>query len=73
MRAILSGQLGRRTPEADGFVRHDLRGMDSVLRRLVTLTAEDGLSSKDQIVEIVGYSMARLSHFGRERKARSED
>jgi HEAT repeat protein len=47
-RAILSGALGWRTPEADGFARRFLLMIDSHLHNLVVLTAEDQLRVREE-------------------------
>jgi HEAT repeat protein len=63
-RAVLSGALGWRTPEADGFVRRDLRAIHTVLRRLAALTAEHDLSFQDDLLRTIGLQMENLSSFG---------
>jgi len=77
-RAILSGALGRRTPEADGFARRFLRMIDSHLHKLVVLTSEDELWAEEKELDQtedelwareeelneIEYTMERLSSLG---------
>jgi hypothetical protein len=53
-RAILSGALGRRTPEADGFARRFLNMINSHLHNLVVLTAEDKLRAREEQLDLLG-------------------
>ena len=63
-RAILSGALGRRTPEADGFARLDIRAIDSSLQRLADPTGDGELWIQENELEKLEYSMERLSRLG---------
>jgi hypothetical protein len=63
-RAILSGALGWRTPEADGFARRFLLMIDSHLHNLVALTAEDELRTREEELDTIEDIMERLSSLG---------
>jgi HEAT repeat protein len=59
-RAFLLGALGRRTPEADGFTRMYLRGLERNLCSLADLTADDELWIHEDIIQKVEYSLDAL-------------
>ena len=63
-RAVLSGALGRRTPEADGFERRFLIMIDSQLHNLVVLTDEDDLRAREEELDKIEDFMERLSSLG---------
>jgi hypothetical protein len=65
LRAVLAGLLGRRTPEADGFVRRDLRAIESNLCRLAALVADEvDLSFQDVLLRSIASGMDGLSSLG---------
>jgi HEAT repeat protein len=63
-RAILSGALGRRTPEADGFARRFLLVIDSHLHNLVAPTAEDLPNAREEVLDNIEDVIERLSSLG---------
>jgi hypothetical protein len=58
-RAILSGALGRRTPEADGFARRFLLMIDSHLHNLVAPNAEDLPNAREEVLDNIEDVMER--------------